>query len=373
MKNLSNLVNSHVMGLVSYQPGKPIETLARELGIDPESIAKMASNESPLGPSPKAVKAMCAAAAEMQLYPDGAALELKEKLSAHYGLPADHFVIGNGSNELIELLGHAFLNEKNALIMSQYAFVVYKLVAKMFCASCEEVPAMPDFGHDVYGLIRAAKQRNARLLFVCNPNNPTGNFLSRRDLERLLNGVPEEVIVVFDEAYAELAHNRRFPETVSLLEKHPNLIILRTFSKAYGLAGLRIGYAIASPELCGVMNRVRQPFNVSRIAQIAACSALDDQGFVQKGVRHYRHAAEQFSAFFHSLNIPYIPTCTNFILAKVGDGQKLFEKLEKQGLITRPMGPYKLPEWLRISFGTETENQRLIDAMSKLLRRRKTE
>lgn len=367
MKNIEKLVKPHVMKLVPYQPGKPIETLARELGIAQDCIAKMASNESPMGPSPKAVDAMKAAASEMQLYPDGACLQLKDKLATHYGLSADHFAVGAGSNELIELLGLAFLNPENGIVMSQYSFAVYRLVAKLFRAPCTEVPATSGFGHDVRGMIRASKQKNVRMVFICNPNNPTGTFLNRRELSTLISGIPEDVLVVLDEAYAEIAIHRRFPETVSLLNEHPNLLILRTFSKAYGLAGLRIGYAMGSPNVVKMFERVRQPFNVNRMAQIAACAALDDHEFVKQSVIHYRCSASLFYDFFGKVGLHYIPTVTNFLLVNVGDGQAMFEKLEKQGLITRPMGAYNLKEWLRISFGTTEENRRLIDTMSAIL------
>lgn len=369
MKNLKKLINPHTLNLTPYQPGKPIETLAAEYAIPVESIAKLASNESPLGPAPKAIEAMKNAAKEMHLYPDGAAMELRAKLAAHYNLTPDHFAVGQGSNELLELLGHAFLNPEHGLVMSQYAFVVYKLVAKLFDAPCTEVKATARFGHDPKRLIKAANAKGVRLLMICNPNNPTGTFLTRSQLVGILDNVPSSVLVVLDEAYAEIATTRRFPDTVRLLENYPNLMILRTFSKAYGLAGLRIGYAIAHPKLTEVLNRVRQPFNTSRMAQIAAGAALEDVEFLRRSVRHYRAATELFTDFFDGLGLTYIPTCTNFILVNVGDGAAVVQALEKKGLITRPMGAYGLPEWIRISFGTTQENHRLIGELQTILAR----
>ncbi len=367
MENLDALTKSHILDLKPYQPGKPIETLAREIGMDPLSIAKLASNECPLGPSPKAKRAMRNAMHHMHLYPDGACLDLVDKLAELYKLPKDYFAIGNGSNELIELLGAAYLDEKNGVLMSQYAFVVYKLVARLFNAPCIETPANEELGHDLKTMLKDSKNKNVRLIFICNPNNPTGSMLTLNEIDTFMQKVDKQKIVIIDEAYAEVAIRRNYQSAVSLIDKYPNLMVLRTFSKGYGLAGLRIGYAIAQPDLIKVFNRVRQPFNVNRMAQFAAIAALDDKMFVRKVRTACSVANEQYVDLCRKLNLRHIPTCANFILIQVGEGNKVFELLEKEGLIVRPMGPYGLSEWIRISFGTEEENQRLIQALERIL------
>lgn len=353
--------------LKPYQPGKPIETLAREIQMDPSTIAKLASNECPMGPSPKAMRAMRNAMTHMHLYPDGASLDLIDKLAQFYKIPTRHFAIGAGSNELLELLGHIFLDEKHGAVMSQYSFAVYKLVCKLFNAPFNEVNATEDFGHDLKKMLKAANAKNNSIVFICNPNNPTGNMLTLDEIDDFMQHVNSDKLVVLDEAYAEVAIMKKYQTAIPLLKKYPNLLILRTFSKGYGLAGLRIGYAIGDPQIIALFNKVRQPFNVNRMAQFAAIAALDDQLFVRKVRQHCVEAAEHYVRLCKKLNRRYIPTCTNFILIHVGDGPKVFEALEQRGLIARPMTPYGLPEWLRISFGNTEENQRMIQALELIL------
>lgn len=367
MYNIEKLAQAHILKLKPYQPGKPIETVAREHHLDLENIAKLASNETPFGPSPRAKRAMRHVADEQHLYPDGASVNLREGLAQHYHLKPENFMIGQGSNEILELLGHAFLSLGHGVVTTAYSFAVYRLVARLFNAPFFEVPVNKKFVVSSNAVADAVIERkNTRLLMLCNPNNPTGTFMEMQDLETILNRVSEDVLVVLDEAYAEIALSYRFPNSIPLIEKYPNLLILRTFSKAYGLAGLRIGYAIGNPAVIDVLNRVRQPFNTSRMAQVAALAALKDQAFVKKVRAHFKKSAQLFSDFFESRHLDYIPTCANFILVKTNHGTDVCHELEQKGLIIRPMDPYQLPDWVRISFGTDEENARLIQAMSAM-------
>lgn len=362
---LKDHINPNVNSVVPYQPGKPIADVARELGLDPDTIAKLASNENPLGPSPKAKKAMRATINEMHIYPDGGAYHLKNKLAEVYGLPSDNFIIGNGSNEILEFIGHCFMTPENSVVASAHAFIVYKLMAKMFGSEFVEVASL-NLGHDLKKMAKAIKA-DTRVVFVCNPNNPTGTFVTGQQIDAFINNVPDDVLVVFDEAYAEIC-TRKMPDTLKYVREERNVIVLRTFSKAYGLAGLRIGYGIAKPEIIEILGKPRQPFNANAMAQAAAIAALDDKAFVNKSKRLFKRGIADVIAFCEEANLEYIKPVANFMLIKVGDGSKCFEELQKRGVITRPMGGYQLPEWIRISFGTDEENQKLIAQFKEVIK-----
>ena len=357
-------LTSNIKDIITYQPGKPIEYVAKELGLAPESIAKLASNENPLGPSPKAIKVMRQAIKGVNIYPDGGAYDLKDKLAEHYNLKPSNFIVGNGSNELLEFIAHCFMSNDTSVIASEYSFIVYKMMAKMFGAEFLEVPAKA-LGHDISKFHKYIKP-NTRVIFVCNPNNPTGTFLNSRQIDAFMKKIPNDVLVVFDEAYAEISQSK-MPDTLKYVAERDNVIVLRTFSKAYGLAGLRIGYGIASENLIQALEKPRQPFNTNMLAQVAAVAALDDRAFVNKSKRLFKAGIKEMVEFCEQRNIEYIKPVANFMLIKVGNGQKVFEELQVKGIIVRPMGGYGLNEWIRISFGTETENKKMFIALSEVL------
>lgn len=358
-------LNEVLASLPVYQPGRPIEEVARELHLSPDAIIKLASNENPLGPSPKAVAAMQKAATQVHLYPDGNAFYLKQKLAKNLAVKPENLVLGNGSNEIIEFVGHALMAPGTEVIASQYGFAIYPIVARLFGATPVIVPAK-NYGHDLPAMLKAVTPRT-RVMFVANPNNPTGTLASKKALATLVNAVPNHVLLVIDEAYLEFLDDPA--DFVPLIRsgKKPNLLLMRTFSKIFGLAGLRLGYGIGHPELVSALEKIRQPFNINLVAQSGALAALDDAQHVRrtrennlKGLRFY---AEQFRA----LGLEYVPSAANFILVRVGDGQKLFSDLQRLGVITRPMAGYQLPEWIRISVGTPAENRRCIRALKAAL------
>ncbi len=354
--NFQELVKPAVLSQPMYEPGKPIEYVARELGIDPATIIKLASNENPFGPSPRAVTAAKAALDHGELYPDGGCFVLREKLAKARGLNADQFIIGNGSNEIIELLGHTLLGPGDEVVMGAPAFVVYKLVTLVFGAKAVEVPLV-DYRHDL-ARITAAITPRTKLVYVCSPNNPTGTANSEAELLAFARAVPEHVVVVFDEAYAEYVEHA--PDLRPLLREGRNVICLRTFSKIYGLASLRVGYGYASAEIVKLLNRVRQPFNVNAIAQAAAVAALDDSEFAEKCARENRRGLAQLEEGFGALGLEFVPSVANFMLVRVGDGAKVFDALQRRGVIVRPVASYGMPDWLRVTVGTAAQNQRLL-------------
>ncbi|MCH2176043.1 MAG: histidinol-phosphate transaminase [Lentisphaeria bacterium] len=362
---LRDFVNPNIVSLTPYQPGLPIEEVAREQGLDPGEICKLASNESALGASPKAIEAYLACATELHMYPDGGAWEIRHKLAEFYDLNPDQFILGCGSNEILELVGHCFLNETSSVVYSQYSFVVYQLVAKLFGAKGIEVPATDGLGHDL-AAIRAAIQDDTRIVFVCTPNNPTGTMFSAKEFEAFIENWPQDVLLVLDEAYAEIALGSDIKSLQYLSHEIP-LLITRTFSKAYGLAGLRLGYGISSPALIETLSRARQPFNVTLPALKAGLAAIEDQNFIHRSQDHYSKSCAVFEKFFKKYDIPYIPSGANFILVQTGNGQAVFEALMEKGVIVRPMATYKLPEHIRISYGTDKENQKAIDALIQVL------
>lgn len=364
MSSIEKYVDANILRSNSYQPGKPIEVTARELGIDPDSIIKIASNECPLGPSPRSLKAMRKYMKEMHLYPDGGGYVLKNKLSEKFGFPQDHFILGCGSNEILEFISLALLRPGASAVMSQYSFAIYKILALLHGAEAIEVPAA-GLGHDLKAMLKAITPQT-RVVYICNPNNPTGTMVKNREIDSFMKKVPDDVLVVFDEAYVEICPAKT-PDTLKYVKEGRNVIVLRTFSKAYGLAGLRVGYGIAKPEILNIFEKIRQPFNVTRMAQLVAAEAIDDVGFVRKTKKLYKQGADKIAEFCKKKNIPYEPTFANFILIKVGNGAAVFKKLEEKGIIVRPMAAYGLGEWIRISIGTSDEMDRFINELGNII------
>jgi histidinol-phosphate aminotransferase len=358
-------INPFLKSLPVYQPGRPIEEVARELGLPLAGIIKVASNENPFGPSPLAIAAMQKALAGVNLYPDGNAFYLKQKLAAKLGVEPGHLILGNGSNEIIEFVGHALLTPDAEVVVSQFCFAVYPIVTKLFGANLVTVPAK-HYGHDLTAMRKAITPRT-KIVFVANPNNPTGTLAPREEVVRFVNDVPDDVLLVMDEAYVEFLD---YPlDLVSLvrLGARKNLILMRTFSKIYGLAGLRIGYGIGNPEFIAALEKIRQPFNINLLAQTAALAALDDAEHVRKTRTNNFAGLEFFERAFRDLKLEFIPSHANFVLVRVGAGQRVFEAMQRQGVIVRPMGGYQLPEWIRISIGTPQENERCLGALKTAL------
>ena len=357
--------NPHLKNLPVYQPGRPIEEVARELGLPADSVIKVASNENPFGPSPLALAAMRKALAGVNLYPDGSAFYLKQKLAAKFGVGPGNLILGNGSNEIIEFLGHALLAPGADVVVSQYCFAVYPIVTKLFGANLITVPAK-NYGHDLPAMLRAITPQT-RLVFVANPNNPTGTLAPREELIQFVNEVPDDVLLVMDEAYVEFLDDP--PDLVPLVRSgaRKNLILMRTFSKIYGLAGLRIGYGIADAGLVSALEKIRQPFNTNLLAQAAALAALDDVEHTRKTRENNLAGLELFARAFRDLKLVFVPSHAYFILVRVGAGSQVFDAMQKQGVIVRPMGGYQLPEWIRISIGTPQENGRCLGALKSAL------
>jgi len=358
-------INPSLQKVPTYQPGRPIEEVARELGLPASNFIKLASNENPFGPSPLALAAMQKALPNLNLYPDGNTFYLKTKLADKLGVTPQHLIFGNGSNEIIEFTGHTLMQPGTEVVVSQYCFAVYPMMAAMFGANLVTVPAK-DFGHDVPAMLAAITPKT-RVIFVACPNNPTGTLAAREDIVQLINEVPENVLIAMDEAYIEF-----LTDAVDLLPlvrngTKPNLLLMRTFSKIYGLAGLRIGYGIAHPDLVAAFEKVRQPFNVNALAQVAALAAFDDTEHVRKTRANNAHGLQFFESAFQQLHLEWIRSAANFVLVKVGDGQKIFGELQKQGVIVRPMSGYQLPQWIRISVGMPEENERCLAALKKSL------
>ena len=361
--NFESLAKPAVLTQPVYEPGKPIEYVARELGLDPGGIIKLASNENPFGPSPKALAAARRALENGELYPDGGCFALRQKLAARFSLTPDQFVIGNGSNEIIELLGHAFVGPDDEVVMGAPAFVVYKLVTLLFGAKAVEVP-LRDWRHDLPAIARAITPKT-KLVYVCTPNNPTGTANTEAELFEFVRALPEHVIAVIDEAYADFLEQA--PDLRPLLKEGRKVACLRTFSKIYGLASLRIGYGYASAGLCALLNRVRQPFNVNAIAQAAALAALDDEEFATRCAAANRAGLKQLEEGCRSLGLRYVPSVANFMLIEVGDGSRVFDALQRRGVIVRPVQSYGLPAWIRVTVGTPGQNARLLDELPAAL------
>lgn len=359
----AELANSGVLEQPVYEPGKPIESVAREFGLDPLKIAKLASNENPFGASPLGMAAAERAIRSIHLYPDGGCYDLREKIAEVRGVSPEAVLIGNGSNEIIELLGHAFLRPGDEVVMGAQAFIVYKLVAKLFGATPVEVP-MPGFCHDVDAMLAAVTERT-RLLFVASPNNPTGMANAESDLIRLAEQLPEHVIFCLDEAYAE--YLEQAPDLRAAISAGRKVVCMRTFSKIYGLGGLRVGYAYGDPELIQLLQRVRQPFNVNSVAQAAATAALGDLKFLEK-CRVENEAGRQFLCDgLTAMGFETHAGQANFVLSRVGNGKMIFEQLQQRGIIIRPLAPYGMPEYIRITIGTAAENAKLLAMLGELV------
>ncbi len=355
----------YVRAISPYQPGKPIAELARETGIPEAHIVKLASNENPLGMSPKARSAMLAATADLERYPDGSGFTLKAVLAERYGIAQERIALGNGSNELFELVARVFLAPGRSAVFSRHAFAVYPLATLAAGGTCIEVPAK-DYGHDLDAMA-AAITPDTHVVFVANPNNPTGTFLPRAELHAFLTKLPTDVLVVLDEAYNEYLPPELRGETVAWLEEFPNLLITRTLSKIYGLAGLRVGYGLGSAVVVDLLNRMRQPFNVNSLALAAAVGALDDHAFVAESYAMNRSGLEQLVAGLKHFGLGHIPSYANFVTFKVGDAAAVNQKLLQQGVIVRPIASYGMPEWLRVTVGSEPENARFLAALDKAL------
>ena len=361
--SITAYANQFVCDLVAYEPGKPISETARELGLEPGDIVKVASNENPLGPSPLAKEAMRQAIEDAHIYPDGGAYALRSAIAGHHGVDLQNVIVGNGSNEIIELLCHSFLNPGTSLIAAEHAFVVYKLMATLFGAKYIEVPD-PGFVHDLDAMA-AAITPETRLVFIANPNNPTGTMVGDAEIGRFMAKVPDHVIVVFDEAYYEFLDTP--PDTLRYLREGRNVCILRTFSKIHGLAALRVGYGLAPAGLAGILQKARQPFNVNAVAQAGALAALADEDHIARTVQTNREGLRFYEKAFTGRGVEFVPSHANFVLVRVGDGDRFFADMLRKGVIVRAMRGYKLPEWIRISIGTAAENQRCIEVFDEAM------
>ena len=361
--SFTSLANQFVCDVPVYEPGRPIEEVAREMGLDPRTIIKLASNENPLGPSPKAVVAMRKALATAHLYPDGGGFYLRQALAKKVSCEIDNIVLGTGSNEIIEFLYHAFVGPGDEVVAGDRAFVIYSIMAKMFQARCVEVP-FRGHTHDLKAMLAAITPKT-KLVFVANPNNPTGTRVTDAELDDFIRRLPPHVIAVLDEAYIEFLDD---PPASIKFAMERNVIVLRTFSKIVGLAGLRIGYGVAQKECIALLQRVRQPFNTNAIAQAGALAALDDAAHIRKTKALTRRGLAYLEKEFELLKLEYVPSCANFVLGKVGDGDEGFRALQRGGVIVRPMRGYKMPAWIRVTVGTMEENRRFIAELKKGLK-----
>ena len=367
LMDLCELSPSYVRSIAPYQPGKPISELAREMGLDERNIIKLASNENPRGIGPRTRAAIDAALADIARYPDGNGFELKQALAKRYHVDMGSIVLGNGSNDVLELVALAFLGPGRAAVFSQHAFAVYPLATQARGARSIVVPAK-NYGHDLEAIARAIDDETY-VAWVANPNNPTGTFARFEEVEAFLKRVPERVLVVLDEAYNEYLPPELRGDTVKLIKRHPNLVITRTFSKAYGLAGLRVGYALAHASVADVMNRVRQPFNVNSMALAAAAAALDDMEFVARSYAENLQGLRRLEEGARNLGLDYIPSHGNFLTIRVGKAGDVYKKLLRRGVIVRPVGGgYGLPEHLRVTVGTAGENERFLNALAAALK-----
>jgi histidinol-phosphate aminotransferase len=356
-------VNPQLRKLDVYEPGKPIEETARELKVDPREIIKLASNENPLGPSPKAIAAMRSAIDLAQVYPEGSGFYLRKKISHRLGLVPENIILGNGSNEVIELIGHAFLDRGDAIVTPAHAFIAYKLVAQLFGAQTIEVPT-PDFQPDLTAVLKAITPAT-KVVFIANPNNPTGALISQVQIDDFAERMPDHIVTVFDEAYFEFLDHP--PDTLRYVREDRNIIVLRTFSKIHGLASIRVGYGIASRQLIEVLQKTRQPFNVNGLAQVAAIAALEDPDHVAKT----KHVVDKGRTFLEreltTMKLRIIPSAGNFVFVHVRDGPAVFKEMLVRKIIVRPLVGYGLPEWLRITVGTMEQNQKCIEALKQVL------
>ena len=358
----------NVMKIAPYVPGKPIAETARELGLKEADILKMASNENPLGPSPKALAAIRGALEELHYYPDGSGFDLKAVLSSRLGVKPENIVLGNGSNDVLELVARAYLRPGDSAVYSKHAFMVYPLAVQAIGARHIEVPAR-DFGTDLEAMAEAVRT-DTKMVFVANPNNPTGTFSPWEEIRAFVERVPPRVLVVLDEAYGEYLPDELRAPTPGWLGRHPNLVISRTLSKAFGLAGLRVGFGLAAPAVADVMNRVRQPFNVNHLAMVAACAALQDDAFIARSRAVNAAGLEQLKRGFERLGLEYLPAYGNFITVKVGAADRVYRAMLAEGVIVRPIAGYGMPEHLRVTVGLPEHNERFLASLERALAQR---
>ena len=354
--------NPQLRQLVSYEPGKPVQDLARELGIAVEDIVKLASNENPLGPSPAARQAMIETIERAHFYPDGGGYYLRQAIAERLDLNMDNVILGNGSNEIIEFIGHAYLQPGDEIVVAKHSFAVYRLMAQLFGAKVIEV-SDPDFVADLDAMLAAITPRTKEL-FLANPNNPTGTMVYQEAIDRLMDRVPDHVMVVFDEAYYEFLDEP--PDVLKYVRAGRNMVVLRTFSKIQGLANLRIGYGLAAPEVIEILQKARQPFNANGIAQAGALAGLGDSEHMEATKRVTHEGRTFLEAEFVGMGLEFVPSQANFVLVRVGDGKKVFDALLRRGIIIRDMGSYGLPDWLRVSVGTMAQNKVFIAALRQL-------
>ena len=359
---IDQYANRFVCDLVAYEPGKPIDETARELGLDPSQIVKVASNENPLGPSPLAKIAMREALEESHIYPDGGGYRLRSAIAESFGMNLSNVVLGNGSNEIIEFIGHAFLKPGDEVVTAGHAFAVYSLMAQLFGAKTIEVPD-PGFTHDLDAMLAAITPRT-RQVFIANPNNPTGTLVGQEAIDRFMALVPDHVLVIFDEAYYEFLDTP--PDVLRYVRENRNVVVMRTFSKIQGLANLRIGYGLAPARIAEVLQKTRQPFNANGIAQAGALAGLADEDHMRR-TRELTHEGRAYlEAEFTAMGLTFVPSAANFVLVHVGDGDAVFKTLLRRGLIVRAMRSYKLPAWIRVSVGTMEQNRAFIENLRAL-------
>jgi len=363
MISVWNLANAQMRDLAVYEPGKPIEETARELGVQPGEIIKLASNENPLGPSPKAVEAMRVAPDSAQLYPDGGGFLLRNALATKLGCDRENIMLGNGSNEIIEFVGHAFLKPGDDVITFQHAFIAYKLIATLFGARTIEI-VTPNFQPNPNALLDSITP-NTKVIFIANPNNPTGSLIPPNGIDNFLARVPDNVVTVLDEAYFEFLDHP--PDSLRHIRDGRNVVVLRTFSKIHGLASLRVGYGIASGEMIEVLQKIRQPFNVNGIAQVAALAALHDADYLAETKRIVDAGRAFLEKEFSTMKLRFVPSPANFVFVHVGNGPAVFKKMLARKIIVRPLVGYGLPEWLRITVGTMEQNTKCIAALKEVL------
>ncbi|MGI6128955.1 MAG: histidinol-phosphate transaminase [bacterium] len=359
------LLRKGIAEIKAYVPGKPIEDVKREFGLT--EVVKLASNENPLGPSPKAVEAIRAAVDEINIYPDGACLALTQKLANKLNVDPDEIVFANGEDNIITLISKAFLNEGEEMIMADPSFSSFEISARAMGAKVVMVPVRPDFTTDLDAILGAITDKT-KLIYLCNPNNPTGTICTRDEVEKFLDKLPSHVVLVFDEAYKEFVDDPNYPDGLNYVRQGYNVLVSRTFSKVYGLAGIRVGYAIGHPEFIGGLKRIREAFATNRLAQIGAAAALDDDEFLQKVTTVNREGREYLYKEFDRLGLPYVKSQTNFMMVDTKkDIKKVFVELQEQGIIIRPAFIWNLPTWARVTVGTMEENQRFIQALEKVL------
>jgi histidinol-phosphate aminotransferase len=363
MTSIWDLASPQLRNLAVYEPGKPIEETARELNVDPAEIIKLASNENPLGPSPAAVQAIRQALASAQLYPDGGAFYLRQALADHLDLGRENIILGSGSNEIIEFLGHAFLRAGDDIVCSEHAFIAYKLIATLFGARTIETPS-PDYRHNLDAMVDAITPKT-RLIFIANPNNPTGTLAAQAAIDRFMERVPENIVTIFDEAYFEFLDDP--PDTLRYVREGRNIVVLRTFSKIHGLAALRVGYGIAPRPLIEVLQKTRQPFNVNGVAQIGALAALHDATHQRETKRVVDSGRAYLEKEFAEMKLKFVPSFGNFVMVNVNDGPAVFERLLAKKIIVRPLKGYCLAPWIRISVGTMEQNRQCIAALKEIL------